>query len=145
MVEITRLHAELNRLFSSVIENQHSSAATWDPSTDVLQSETQITVILEVPGMEAGDLSLGFQSGNLHVRGHKRHDGRPRRPARFLCMERFFGEFVKIIPLPAAINAREAKATLEDGVLTICLPRVPDQRRRLVEIPVEQKLTRGES
>ncbi len=138
LVEISRLQSELNRLFAGVLETHRAmpDSPGFDPATDILVGEKEVVIVVEVPGIAAGDLSVGIQAGSLRVRGVKRHDGRPRRPATFLCMERFFGEFEKLLPLPAPVNGRDAHASLHDGLLIIRLPRVPDQRRKFMEIPV---------
>jgi HSP20 family protein len=51
-------------------------------------------------------------------------------------MERFFGTFTKSIPLPRAVNSREARTSLKNGLLEIILPRIPDQREKEHEISV---------
>jgi len=55
---------------------------------------------------------------------------------RFFCMERYFGNFVKSVPLPRPVNTREAKAFFRQGLLEVVLPRVPDMREKEHEIPV---------
>ena len=54
-------------------------------------------------------------------------------------MERPQGRFKRVIPLDIAVDLREAHASLEDGLLTITLPRVKDRRGREVVIPVARR------
>jgi HSP20 family protein len=139
-MEITRLQAELNRLFAGILENQRASLATataWDPNVDVLESAQEIQIVVEVPGLAAGDLSAAAHGNQLRVRGVKRADHRPGNGTKFLCMERFFGDFEKVIPLPSAVNVKHAKAILADGLLVIRIPRVLSDRRRVIDIQLE--------
>jgi HSP20 family protein len=139
MVEITRLQSELNRLFASILEGSRATlaaAATWDPSADILENASEILVVMEVPGVAPEDLFVGVRRGVVVVRGTKRPAERPADSTKFLCMERYFGEFEKTIALPAPVNLREAVATLRAGVLTIRFPRVVDQRDKLTAIRV---------
>jgi len=139
-VEIGRLQTELNRLFASILETHRaalSSHAMWDPGADVHEDEREIEVVIDLPGVAPADLSLKVQAGTLFLRGAKRPADRPARGVRFLCMERYFGEFEKVIPLPGPVNVREARARMKDGLLTVSFPRIADQRRRAFEIPVE--------
>jgi HSP20 family protein len=55
---------------------------------------------------------------------------------RFFCMERYFGTFVKSIPLPRPVNSHHARTRMKAGILEIILPRVPDLREKEIEIPV---------
>ncbi len=140
LMEITRLQAELNRLFAGILENQRASLATaaaWDPNVDVLESPQEIQVIVEVPGLVSGDLSVAAHANQLRIRGIKRAARNPGGRAKFLCMERFFGEFEKIVPLPPAVNLKQAKATLSEGLLLIRVPRVLSDRRRAIDIQIE--------
>jgi HSP20 family protein len=140
LMEITRLQAELNRLFAGILENQRASLATaaaWDPNVDVLESPEEIHIVVEVPGLAASDLSAAAHGNQLRIRGVKRAERRPGNRTKFLCMERFFGEFEKVVALPSAVNVKQAKTTLSDGLLVIRIPRVLSDRRRIIDIQIE--------
>ncbi|MGH9440672.1 MAG: Hsp20/alpha crystallin family protein [Thermoanaerobaculia bacterium] len=140
LMEITRLQTELNRLFAGILESQRTSLATaaaWDPNVDVLESAREIEIVVEVPGLSAGDLTAAAKGSRLQIRGVKRADRRPGNQTRFLCMERFFGDFEKIVSLPNAVNLKQAKARLSDGLLRIRIPRVLSDRRKSLDIKIE--------
>lgn len=139
-MEITRLQTELNRLFAGILENPRASLATataWDPNVNVLESAEEIQIVVEVPGLAAGDLTAAAKGTQLRIRGVKRADRRPGNRTKFLCMERFFGEFEKVVPLPSAVNVKQAKATLADGLLLIRIPRVLSDRRKILDLKIE--------
>jgi HSP20 family protein len=75
----------------------------------------------------------------LTVRGNKRGKTRPREGLRFYCMERYFGTFLKSVPLPRPVNSRQAKTRLSRGILEVVLPRVPDLREKEVEVPIKSE------
>jgi len=139
LMEITRLQAELNRLFSGILENQRAALATassWDPNVDVLEDAQEVRIIVEVPGLSAGDLTIAAQGNRVRIRGSKHAEPQPAARPKYLCMERFFGEFEKVVPLPYAVNFKQASATLQDGLLVVRLPRVVAERRHFVEIQI---------
>jgi len=139
LMEITRLQAELNRLFSGILENQRAALATasaWNPNADVLEDAQEVRIIVEVPGLAPEELSVAAQGNRVRIRGTKRAEPQPAGRPKFLCMERFFGEFEKVIPLPYAVNFKQASAALNDGLLVVRLPRVAAERRRFVEIQI---------
>lgn len=139
LMEITRLQSELNRLFSGILENQRAALATassWDPNVDVLEDAREVRIVAEVPGLCPADLTVIAQGSRVRIRGTKRAEPQPDLRPKYLCMERFFGEFEKVVPLPYAVNFKQASAMLHDGLLVVRLPRVLDERRRFVEIQI---------
>jgi HSP20 family protein len=142
MVELSRLQREVNRLFSIFVESNNpvvAPASGWDPSVDIVDDGEKIRILFELPGIEAGDLKLTIRGRVLTVRGNKRGKTRPREGLRFYCMERYFGTFLKSVPLPRPVNSRQAKTRLSRGILEVVLPRVPDLREKEVEVAIKSE------
>jgi HSP20 family protein len=138
LVELSRLQSELNRLFSLFVESNKSvtSGSSWDPNVDILDDGANVRVLIELPGIEAEDVTLTIRGRVLTARGSKSGRIRTREGIRFFCMERYFGTFVKSVPLPRPVNTHRAVAKLKNGVLEIVFPRVPDQREKELAINV---------
>ena len=138
LVELSRLQSELNRLFSLFVESNKSvtSGSSWDPNVDIVDDGENVRVLIELPGIEAEDVTLTIRGRVLTARGSKRGRIRTREGIRFFCMERYFGTFVKSVPLPRPVNTHRAVAKLKNGVLEIVFPRVPDQREKELAINV---------
>jgi HSP20 family protein len=140
MIELSRLQREVNRLFTLFVESNNpvvAPSSAWDPSVDIVDDGEKIRILLELPGVEAGDLRVAVRGRVVTVRGTKRGRTRAREGIRFSCMERYFGAFVKSVSLPRPVNSRQAKSKLSRGLLEIALPRVPDLREKEIEIPVK--------
>jgi HSP20 family protein len=139
LVELSRLQSELNRLFSLFVESNTnaSSGSSWDPNVDILDDGENVHILIELPGIEAEDVSVKIRGRVLTVRGTKRGRIRSSEGIRFFCMERFFGTFVKSVPLPRPVNTHHAVTKLKDGVLEVVFPRVPDQREKELAIEVK--------
>jgi HSP20 family protein len=139
LVELSRLQSELNRLFSLFVESNTnvSSGSSWDPNVDILDDGENIRVLIELPGIEAEDVSVTIRGRVLTARGTKRGRTRSGEGIRFFCMERFFGTFVKSVPLPRPVNTHRAVTKLNDGVLEVVFPRVPDLREKELAIEVK--------
>jgi HSP20 family protein len=139
MVELSRLQSEVNRLFTAFVESNNPVIAPtsgWDPSVDIVDDGERIRILFELPGVDAADVKVTVRGRVVTVRGNKRGKTRPRGGLRFFCMERYFGTFVKSVPLPRPVNTRQAKSKLAGGLLEVVLPRVPDLREKEVEIAV---------
>jgi HSP20 family protein len=139
MVELSRLQGELNRIFATFVESSKSVAgatSSWDPSVDLVDDGEKLRVLVELPGVEPGDVKVTIRGRVLMIRGTKKGRVRQREGIRFFCMERYFGSFVKSVSLPRPVNSRETRTLLKNGLLEIILPRVPDQREKEYEVPV---------
>jgi HSP20 family protein len=139
IVELSRLQSELNRLFAAFVETNKTgapAASSWDPNVDVIDDGEVIRLLVELPGVEPADVRLSIRGRVLVVRGTKKGRIRKHEGIRFFCMERYFGSFLKSVPLPRPVNSHLAKTRMKDGVLEVFLPRVPDLREKEIEIPV---------
>ncbi|HEY3204608.1 MAG TPA: Hsp20/alpha crystallin family protein [Thermoanaerobaculia bacterium] len=143
MVELSRLQSELNRLFAAFVETNNrggTPASSWDPNVDVLDDGETIRILVELPGVESSDVRVTIRGRIVMVRGTKKGRIRAKEGMRFFCMERYFGGFVKSIPLPRPVNSHHARTKLKNGLLEVILPRVPDLREKEIEIPVQPEL-----
>ena len=142
MVELSRLQTELNRLFATFVETKGgvgAAASAWDPNVDVLDDGETIRVLIELPGVEADDVRVSIRGRLLTVRGTKKGKIRSREGVRFFCMERYFGGFVKSVPLPRPVNTHQAGTRMKNGLLEIVLPHVPDQREKEYVLSVKNE------
>ncbi len=139
IVELSRLQSELNRLFAAFVETNKGGtpASSWDPNVDVLDDGETIRILVELPGVEAADVRVSIRGRVVLIRGTKKGRIRTKEGMRFFCMERYFGAFMKSVPLPRPVNSHLAKTRMKNGLLEVLLPRVPDLREKEIEIPVQ--------
>jgi len=103
------------------------------PSLDVRESNGEIRVEAELPGVEAADLDVKLDGRTLTIQGEKKitresEEGAPHR------IERFFGSFRRDVPLPADVDADSCDAAFRDGVLQVKMKKSPGSEARDVEI-----------
>ena len=115
------------------------AVGSWTPHVDICQTEKMIVVRAELPGVEAPDISLGFQGNCLHLKGIKREPSQSAELLCYFCLERRYGKFDRQIGIGWMVNPRKARACLDKGILTVELPRVHDRRGKDVEIKIEKK------
>lgn len=106
--------------------------ARYQPAVDVLENATGWTLILDVPGVAREALSVRLDGTRLTIRGDRTID---RGGARVRVGERETGPFVREFLVPFAVRADAIAARLENGVLTVVLPRSGPERAQ--DIPVE--------
>ena len=141
-VEMARLQNEVNKIFESFLEvspeESVKAASAWVPSADVMQSEDEIRVQVDLPGVDPSSVQLAIDNGQLIVSGEK---ARPdtAQGARYHCLERGHGSFSRTILVPEPVNTHQARAVLGEGLLTVTFPRVPNRRGDAIPIPIERK------
>ncbi len=92
------------------------------PSIDVAETEKEIQITSELPGIDEKDVEVFLDEGVLTIRGEKKkeHDEKGKN---YRITERSFGSFERSIPLPAGIDTEHIKANFKKGVLTITIPK----------------------
>jgi HSP20 family protein len=100
---------------------------------DVEETDKEILVRMEVPGMEKKDCEITIDGNILYVRGEKRFE-RASRDSTYHVMERAYGTFERAIPLPWDVDTDNAEASYTNGVLTIRLPKSGSTAARVVPV-----------
>lgn len=90
---------------------------------EVMETDKEIVVRVEVPGMEKEDCEITIQGNTLYLRGEKRFE-REAEEGSFHVMERAYGSFERTIPLPQDVDSNAADASYKNGVLTVRLPKI---------------------
>ena len=111
-------------------------AGECTPSMDVVETSGGIVLLLDLPGVPASALTIGFSQGTLFVAGRKSPGTCAHAQAAFHLAERSFGRFVRAIRLSGAFDAGKATATLSAGELRVMLPRIEERRGGDIRIPV---------
>jgi HSP20 family protein len=96
------------------------------PNVEVSQTDGEIRITAEVPGMNEKDVELLLEDGVLTLRGEKKSETEDRDRG---YSERFYGRFERRIALPSGVEEEKAKAEFRDGVLTVTLPRNREAER----------------
>ena len=140
--ELERLRGRVGRLLLALQEASEMAAgetgAAWLPAVDLCESDSCVTVSVELPGVRAEQVEVALTNDELRVRGRKRK-GAPRGVISHLCSERSFGQFARTILLRWPVRKNAATAELKDGVLTVRLPKLEDRRGAEHKIEVKEK------
>jgi HSP20 family protein len=140
-LEVQRLRDRVGRLYAALQEATEAEnplvSGTWAPPVDLCETEKLISIRVELPGVPADEIKIGICNTKLRIWGEKKRRPNRRRVVSYLCSERSFGKFGRIVPLRWTFSIREATAELSNGVLIIHLPKIEDRRGEEVLIPVK--------
>jgi len=102
-------------------------------AAEVLDSDSEVIVKLEIPGMSADDFDIKVVDDTLVISGEK-HVQREQQHGQYYFTERAYGQFERALPLPAAVDDSKAKATYKRGVLQIRLPKTAESHKRRINV-----------
>ena len=136
------LHREMNRLFDDVFSRFDSTMpsvfnqmSAW-PSVEVVETDKDIRIAAELPGMGEKDVEVSVSDDVLTIRGEKKAEIDDRERA---FSERYYGRFERRIPLPFEVEDDRAEASFENGVLTVTLPKSPKAEAKTKRIAISGK------
>lgn len=129
------LQREVNRLFDDMWRDfdmplmRGGRTLAW-PAVEMVEGDKDVMLTVEVPGLSEKDLDVQFVGNAVVIRGERRmerDDGKR-------MSERYYGRFERRIPLDVEIDADQAKGEVRNGVLTITLPKMPQEQPRTIPV-----------
>lgn len=135
--DLITVQQELNRLFDDLMSRRFEGTAEgtmWLPAVDISETPDAVRVQLEIPGVKKEDVKVTVTNNVLTVRGEKKME-KEVKEENYHRIERAYGSFVRSLELPTAVAADKVKATYENGVLTVVLPKSDEVKPK--EIPIE--------
>ncbi len=131
------LHHEMNRLFDDFwrdfsLPGFTSSTGGW-PQVELSETDKEVKVEAELPGLDDKDIELFLSNGVLTIRGEKKSEAEDKN--RHLS-ERFYGRFERQISLPVDVQEDKIAASFKKGVLTVTLPKAPGAAEKAKRIAI---------
>ena len=138
--ELRSLQDEMNRLFNTNFPGEFSqedmASGGWSPSVDIYESEAEIVLEAELPGMKRDDFEVSIESNVITLRG-ERHFGKKNESDNYHRVERAYGAFTRSFSLPRSVSATNTTADFTNGVLRITLPKKEEAKARKIEVTGE--------
>ena len=106
------------------------------PAADITESESGVTLRLDIPGVEAKDIQVKVENDVLSVQAERKAEKQPE-GVTVHRQERGFGVFARTFALPETVDASKVEARYENGVLTLTLPRREESKPRVIEVKVQ--------
>lgn len=142
---LASLEREMNRMFRHFSRNFFEEApfrtemmerTALMPRVDVAETDEEVQVNAELPGMEEKDIGVSFADNVLTIEGEKKHE-KEEKHKNYYRMERSFGKFQRKIPLPAEIQPDKIDAVFKKGILTVKLPKSEKAKKEVKKITVK--------
>ncbi|MDJ0677817.1 MAG: Hsp20/alpha crystallin family protein [Calothrix sp. MO_167.B42] len=136
------LRHQMNHLFDELmeVEVKDSGNTTWKPVVEIKQTDADIILQAEIPGVDAKDLDVQVSEEAVSIAGERKQEKHISQKDLFRSEFRY-GQFRRVIALPVSVNYTEVKAEFDRGVLTLTLPKleVKTPKSLKVDLAVEEK------
>jgi len=119
-----------DRFFGELSEGASEALPTWAPRVDVEETDKEIVVQADLPGVAPEDVDISIEDGSLVLRGEKKEE-RKEEKKDYRMMERFVGRFYREVPLPAGTDPEKIAATSAKGVITVLIPKTPKETKKI--------------
>jgi HSP20 family protein len=135
MHELERLQGEMNQIFDRLAPSDERSVMDFSyvPSIEVEETDQEIILKLETPGMEAKDLDVEVADDTVTIRGERRTESKTEEK-NVVRSEFQYGKFERMVRLPSPVQNAEAKAEYKDGLLRLVVPKAKAETKKSVKI-----------
>lgn len=135
--ELRSLQDEMNRLFMTSlprnISEEEMTSGGWSPSVDIYESEGEIVLEAELPGMKSEDFEVSIENNVITLKG-ERHFGKKEEGDNYHRVERAYGSFTRSFSLPRSVSDESTSAEFNNGILRVSLPKEEDAKSRKIEV-----------
>jgi HSP20 family protein len=137
--EFNTIQRQIDRLFEET--RLPSSLGEKDfvkvPAAELQETETEIYLKLELPGIEAKDLDLQVTENAVYISGERKSETKVSEKG-VIKSEFHYGKFQRLIPLPAQVQNTKVTADYKDGILHLTLPKTEQEKHKVVKINLAQ-------
>lgn len=137
--DLLSLQDKINRLFEDSLTKIHFrdnelSFGAWSPPADMFETERAIILKMELPGMEASDFNVSVHNQKIVIKGERKFK-KDIKQEKFHRVERIYGAFHRIFPLPPNVDTSNIEAKFSAGVLEILIPKTePEKASYKIEV-----------
>ncbi len=135
--DLVTLRERMNRLFEDAFtsrgEEKDLVASSWSPSVDIYETENEIVLTAEVPGVDEKNIEIKLEDNTLSLKGDRNFE-KETKEENYHRIERAYGSFYRSFTLPRNIDQDNIKAESENGILRITMPKKPELKPKKVKI-----------
>jgi HSP20 family protein len=133
--DMERVFEDFSRDFSWGLPATAGTAVA--PRIDVSETDSEIKIEAEMPGVEEKDVEVVLSNGRLTIKGEKKQEKEEKKKDYHL-VERSYGSFARSISLPFEADPGHVKASFAKGVLTVTVPKPPEVKAKEKKISISK-------
>jgi HSP20 family protein len=139
--ELNTIQSEMNRLFNTYFDapapgNGGGGARRWIPAMDLAETDTEFVLRADLPGVDENDVKIELEDRVLTLSGERKAEHEERKEG-YYRVERSSGSFARTLTLPEGVDPATIKASFNQGVLEVRIPKPEEKKPHRVAISVE--------
>src|SRR5882724_2743229 len=144
--ELASLNDQMNRVFRNVRSSRERSpeeylvSSGFAPPVDVYEDEHNITLKIEVPGIDEKDIDVRIENSNLTVHGERKFE-KEEKEENYRRVERQYGSFTRTFTLPTTVDPEKVEAHYDKGVLKVRLAKKAEAKPKQIKVNVGSEKT----
>jgi HSP20 family protein len=146
--ELSLLQDRMNRLFQDSFGPSRGeealSTTTFAPAVDIYEDEHNVTLKVEVPGIDEKDIDIRVENNNLTVRGERKLE-KEEKEENYHRVERRYGSFFRSFTLPNTVDTENIQASYDKGVLEIRLGKRAEAKPKQIKVNAGEKKLEAKS
>ena len=146
MRELSAMREAMNRLWDDTYQWPFRFVATnggaAQPAIDVSETDDQVLVKAVMPGVKPEDLDINISGNTLTIKGETKEEHEDKN-GKYYHRECYYGNFARSITIPTDLKADKAEANLENGVLTLSIPKAEELKPKTIKVKTKH-LAEGE-
>ncbi len=136
--DVMGIQDRMNRLFEEILtrgrgREEGLEAGAWMPAVDIYETEDDVVVKAELPGVKKDEVGVEVKGGVLTLRGERKH-AKEVKEENYHRIERSYGTFLRSFTLPTTVEEDKVTAKLAEGVLEIRLPKKAEAKPKQIRI-----------
>jgi HSP20 family protein len=136
--DLNILQERMNRAFEDAAGrrwkgDEPAATTSWSPAVDIYETDREILVQAELPGIDRKDIALQVENNVLTLKGDRRFE-KETNQENYHRIERSYGGFSRTFAIPAIVDESGIRAEFKDGILKIALPKKEQMKARQIKI-----------
>jgi HSP20 family protein len=133
--EMNTLQSNLNRIFQDFGRGSDEllTSGTFVPPVDIYEDDHNITLNMEVPGVDQKDINITLENNTLTIRGERKIE-KDVKEENFHRVERRYGQFTRSFSLPNTVDAENVSANFENGILKIKMAKRAEAKPKQIKV-----------
>lgn len=136
--EFAAMRRRMRHLFGDEFPDLEVEPVGWNPAVDLKEDEKEFVMTADLPGIKPAGVTVECQDGTLTIKGEKSEEKKETGNGnRWHLYERSYGNFYRSFSFPKPVDAAKASAEFANGVLTVRVPKAPEEKPAARKIAIK--------